>query len=871
MFKIRASAVVILILLTCIACNSGQIRSFQPNIPNGGRTVALTVNPRTEQHIIAATETGGLFKSTSGGRLWYHLDGLPLFALNDVKYSPSNSSIVLATAWIDTRVDNGGGIWRSTNGGVTWSQPPSAAPSASDRCNERISAYGIAFEPGSGRVFVGTDCGLAISEDLGATWRHVVLDETVTPDRDRVQNKVLSVLALDGGKIHVAGLDGVWNSDDSGRIWTKSTTPLRIMGKGVFGVHKLAASPDNSDHLFFANDDTERKLYSSVDGGSTWTVIRRSDEFNRVALVKTAQSVSDPSEDQPQGFDVYFGDGVTLFRRSFESTSSGITPVDEWRALISDHADPADMAFDLSGRDPILLATDGGVHSTADRGDSWTLIGGGAAGFHALQITEVTGHQVLDGEDFSHLKTQLYFGTQDNDLWASDNGGRGWANPIPSEGFDLEVRRIGFEPREGMVTGSACFECWRFLADPVFRLRRPWRDPPDPASSPILLAPNIYIQSSLVRVPTRTLQITGDLGSTWDEVVDVPYEIRGFQVAGPLYNPVLYVAIRRPGTTPTGARKVGLLKISGILGYGPLAVTEADRGGLGSLGMFPTAYAWYVVLGVDPGNPDHIIAPDIVDRTIKVSRDGGQTWEVDEELTDKVTNSGEFLLFDHPYNTPPSYPPAIQVHAISFEPTNPDHILVGTQQAGIIRSTDGGASWTRVGLTERITNISSFYFDHDGSVIVSTYGRGLWKLVFEDQATQTPETDAVVQAIETPDTAEFQPGAGPIVVEREAGPYISVSGDFFVHGLPKVFDGESITVYGSGFEPYETSNRYVTLFVGQDLVSQDIQADESGAFIETIVLKNKWPGYYNITARQEIDQGALEDTSDILVSNRDEE
>jgi hypothetical protein len=70
----------------------------------------------------------------------------------------------------------------------------------------------------------------------------------------------------------------------------------------------------------------------------------------------------------------------------------------------------------------------------------------------------------------------------------------------------------------------------------------------------------------------------------------------------------------------------------------------------------------------------------------------------------------------------------MQVHVVAFDPDNGSHVLVGTEAAGLIESFDGGTSWNLVGSSNRVTAVSSFFFRDDNTVVVGTYGRGLWKV-----------------------------------------------------------------------------------------------------------------------------------------------
>ena len=72
----------------------------------------------------------------------------------------------------------------------------------------------------------------------------------------------------------------------------------------------------------------------------------------------------------------------------------------------------------------------------------------------------------------------------------------------------------------------------------------------------------------------------------------------------------------------------------------------------------------------------------------------------------------------------------MQVHAVAFDPNVQGHILVGCEAAGVFESTDGGQTWAKVPFSDFfIRAISNFFFDRANTVVVATYGNGLWKLV----------------------------------------------------------------------------------------------------------------------------------------------
>jgi hypothetical protein len=55
-------------------------------------------------------------------------------------------------------------------------------------------------------------------------------------------------------------------------------------------------------------------------------------------------------------------------------------------------------------------------------------------------------------------------------------------------------------------------------------------------------------------------------------------------------------------------------------------------------------------------------------------------------------------------------------------------VAIGTWQAGIFISADRGATWSQVPDSERVTRVTGFEWRTPGDLLVSTYGRGLWRV-----------------------------------------------------------------------------------------------------------------------------------------------
>lgn len=682
---------------------------YQPDIKNGGRAVAAAVAPGDSSRIVVASASGGIFRSTDTGTTWAQTSGNGTFAFTDVKYLPSNANIVIATALSDTRASTGGGIWRSVDAGASWSRVAVTTPVPA--CAAALSGFGLAAETARNRVWAATSCGVAFSSDSGATWHF--LPKAAGYDNDRSY----AVLAPTTTRLAILTDGGVKVSTNAGGSWNLSTTGLP--GFIVRGVHnEIAVSPLNPSHLFFtfnqwvwnvaaATWEGHTLLYRSWDNGATWGQLLDIPVYNRPSFVRTAQ----PSD--ATHYSLHFGDGKCT-QQSATVTNGAVPTLSGWTASVLDHCDTSDLVFSAAdGRTPLLLTSDAGVNSTSDAGLHWHVSGGGDAGYDALQITEVTGQLHPDRK-----ASDLYFATQDNFIWASGDAGVTWPAKVCCEGFYLNIWRDPIPAADTRLTGVDCGPCSNFISGPLLAGAGAFLNPPNNAGNPRLLKPGAYVQNTqLSGLPGNIYDLSTDNGASWtprygflEDPQDLP------KVAGPVGNPVIYTAVKLSGATPAGYPVVGIKRIADTLAAGSPLVS--DIGGFGSLGIFATEFAWYKPFGVDPQDANFLIVPDIVSNTVRVTHDAGATWTTDTALTGLATRGGMFKF---------SFGPFSQISAFGFDPDCAGHILVGTQQAGIMESFDRGATWSYLAGSDNIPQVSSFYFQGSGQVIISSYGRGLWK------------------------------------------------------------------------------------------------------------------------------------------------
>jgi hypothetical protein len=339
----------------------------------------------------------------------------------------------------------------------------------------------------------------------------------------------------------------------------------------------------------------------------------------------------------------------------------------------------------------------------------------------------VTGHEVTGSAP--HL--DLYYVTQDNYVRASRDGGQTWNFKICGEGKYFRTTPTSVDHQDAIVTGiglgckSSQVLPVNFRTEPHLVDRSFWKDAPNStlnvgAQAPFPILPEVYLQGVtdvFMTSLTYDYFLSLSAGSAWAKSFTLnlkPIGIPAF--AGFLANPTAYQGVERQGNLPNGGQRFGLMRAGNLAGQG--VVTPADNGIFG-LGSLRTPVARYVVFAADPKNANHLIAPDVSTNEMKFSVDGGLNWFPYGPLTKAVTDNGTYLFTIGEHSL---------ASVIAWDPYDSCHILVGTHQNGIIRSTDGGSSWSQVKKSKVITRISSFYFPSQGSIWVSSDGRGLWNL-----------------------------------------------------------------------------------------------------------------------------------------------
>lgn len=715
----------LVVLCSTLFYGCSDLNKSTTKIPFGGRAVAVTVHPTDASLMIVASETGGLFKTTNTGSNWTQISKNATFGFTDVLIYPLDPNVIIATAGSDYKTATGGGVWRSVDGGNTWTHMTLTPPVSS--CATNLTGYALSFQSAAHRVFAGTSCGLAFSDDAGATWSFM---PSVTGYNNE---EVVAVASPAANTVIICTRYQIRVTTNGGSSWSTSSTGLPSSPSS--GIHySLAVSPSNPGHIYWAHNfwdgGWKNGLSFSKDTGASWSLLVNQGGINRPPMVCITKSFVDGGATK---YMLYHSDGGCQLHRASVTHSSSPT-MSAWTDLANEHCDYSQIAFAGDGITPQLLIGDGGLQKTTDGGLHWTMAGAGEGSYDALQITEVTGqqHAALDGT------ADLYFATQDNNIFASPDNGATWPNSICCEGFFLGIPREPVSASDTKLTGVTCGACYNFVSNPLLASAGGFPNPPNDAGNPFFLTPGNYIQNT--KLPGLTGNVfmhTANNGSTWNNRYGFNEEVQDIsRKGGSSSNPVVFTAARFPGATPDGDAIIRMKKIVDVVGAGTPVVSNV--GGFGSIGIFATMFAWYKPYGVSPFNANFIMVADITDNWVKKTTDGGATWKRDSALTTLITQNGNMNFRLGAFS---------QLTSFGFDPDCPNHILVGTAQAGVMQSYDGSATWAYVPDSDLIPYVSSFFFPGKQKAVISSYGRGLWTLSFKECPSLRLPKDKLVLAV----------------------------------------------------------------------------------------------------------------------------
>ncbi len=247
----------------------------------GGRVSRATGVPGNPLLYYAATASGGVWMSSDGGTTWKSVfDDQPISSIGSIAVAPSDPNVIYVgsgEANIRGNVAAGNGIYKSTDGGKTWTHVWRQEGQIGTMAVHPKNAD-IAFAAVLGHAFgSNAERGVYRTRDGGKSWQQVLKKDNDTGASD---------VAIDPSNPNIlfAGLwqarrfpwdmtsggpgSGLHVSRDGGDTWKQITG--HGLPDGIWGKIGVAIAPSDGRRVYALIEAEKGGLFRSDDGGESW-------------------------------------------------------------------------------------------------------------------------------------------------------------------------------------------------------------------------------------------------------------------------------------------------------------------------------------------------------------------------------------------------------------------------------------------------------------------------------------------------------------------------------------------------------------------------------------------------------------------------
>jgi photosystem II stability/assembly factor-like uncharacterized protein len=347
-----------------------QWRSIGP--ARGGRSIAVAGSvARPSEYYFGATG-GGVWKTTDSGLSWRPVSDrhLRTSSVGALAVAPSNPDIVyvgMGEVALRGNIIQGDGVYRTTDGGATWTHLGLDLTRAIGRVRVHPSNPEVVYVAALGDPYGATpDRGVYKSTDGGGTWTRVLfrdertgaVDLVMDPANPEVLYASLWEVFRTPHSLSSGGPgSGLFKTTNGGATWTELTANPGLP-KPLWGKSGITVSGADSNRLYAIVEATDGGVFASDDAGATWRLVNDDRNLRQRAFYYT-RIYADPKARET----VYILN-VAFFR----STDGGRTT----RTIQVPHADNHDLWIAPDNPDRMVQSNDGGANVSLNGGASWT-------------------------------------------------------------------------------------------------------------------------------------------------------------------------------------------------------------------------------------------------------------------------------------------------------------------------------------------------------------------------------------------------------------------------------------------------------------------------------------------------------------------
>jgi len=338
----------------------------------GGRSAAVTGVPGEPNLFYFGATGGGVWKTLDGGRTWSNIsDGYFGGSIGAVEVAKSDPNVIYVGGGEKTlrgNVSSRYGIWKTENGGKTWESAGLKNSRLVPRIKVHPTDYNTVYAAVLGNIYKPTkERGIYKSTDGGKNWKQVLfvndqagaVDLTMDPNNPRILYASTWRAQRTPYSLSSGGAgSALWKSTDSGETWTE-ISKNEGFPKDTLGIMGVTVSPKNSERVWAIVENKEKGgLYRSDDGGKKWTQVNSERKLRQRAWYYPRLYADTEDEDV-----VY-----VLNVRYHKSTDGGKT----FNTFNAPHGDHHDLWIAPEDSKRMIIGDDGGAQISYDGGETWS-------------------------------------------------------------------------------------------------------------------------------------------------------------------------------------------------------------------------------------------------------------------------------------------------------------------------------------------------------------------------------------------------------------------------------------------------------------------------------------------------------------------
>jgi hypothetical protein len=411
-----------------------------------GRVNIVHVDPSNSNTIYLGAPAGGIWKSINNGSTWTPLtDELPQIGVSGIAVDYSNSNVIyIATGDKDAEDSYSVGVFKSTDGGLTWNATGLTFSSINSRAGD------ILIHPTNNQIlWCATNNGIYKTTNAGNTWVQV-------RSGDFSQGNI-RLKPGDPSTVYAVSDNSFYRSTDSGTTFNQVTSGLPGSSSRLL----LDVTPANPNYVYILSANTSggfQGIYKSIDGGTTFTATNTTTDVfeSNQSWYDLALAVSSTNAEE-----IYTG-----CLNVWKSTDGGVTvtKMNNWSSPTAPSYTHADIHYLGFHGNKLFCGSDGGIYVSSNGGTNFTDLTAGVqiSQFYKIAVSKQSAAKMMGGlQDnggyaYSDNQWKNYYGADGMDtainpnnpnqyygfiqfggnLYISNNAGNGLSGSVPSPGVE---------------------------------------------------------------------------------------------------------------------------------------------------------------------------------------------------------------------------------------------------------------------------------------------------------------------------------------------------------------------------------------------------------------------------------------------------